>query len=63
MGTLVLVITVLATINGARGQGSNYLQPLSIGLAIFVIHLVVVRYITILEILSNPHLQPVRVVE
>ena len=44
MGTLVLVITVLATINGARGQGSNYLQPLSIGLAIFVIHLVVVRY-------------------
>eukprot|EP00116_Pleurobrachia_bachei_P013312 sb/3473574/ len=58
IGTLVLVITVLATINGARGQGSNYLQPLSIGLAIFVIHLVVGMYniLSYLTVFPSPRL-------
>lgn len=41
-GTLFLVLTVLATTNSKRGFAGSYLQPLSIGLAIFVAHLVLI---------------------
>jgi len=41
-GTLFLVLTVLATTNSKRGFTSSYLQPLAIGIAIFVAHLVLI---------------------
>jgi len=41
-GTLFLVLTVLATTNAKRGFSSSYLQPLAIGVAIFVAHLVLI---------------------
>jgi len=43
IGTLFLVLTVLATTNSKRGFAGSYLQPLSIGLAIFVAHLVLIK--------------------
>lgn len=45
LGTLFLVLTVLATINGKRGHAAGYLQPLSIGVAILVAHMFLVSYI------------------
>lgn len=42
-GTLFLVLTVLATTNSKRGFAGSYLQPLAIGLAIFVAHLVLIK--------------------
>ncbi|XP_063693323.1 aquaporin-1-like [Bolinopsis microptera] len=39
LGALFLVLTVLATINDKRGHAAGYLQPLSIGIAIFVAHM------------------------
>jgi len=44
LGTLFLVLTVLSTTNSARGHSAGYLQPLSIGIAIFVAHLFLVPY-------------------
>lgn len=42
LGTLFLVLTVLATINDKRGHAPGYLQPLSIGIAILVAHMFLV---------------------
>lgn len=42
VGTLFLVLTVLATINSKRGHSAGYLQPLSIGIAILVDHMFLV---------------------
>ena len=42
LGTLFLVLTVLSTTNSSRGHPAGYLQPLSIGIAIFVAHLFLV---------------------
>jgi len=42
LGTLFLVMTVLATINDKRGHAAGYLQPLSIGVAILVAHMFLV---------------------
>lgn len=42
IGTLLLVFLVLATTNEKRGQSSSYHQPLSIGVCVFVIHLVLI---------------------
>lgn len=42
VGTLFLVLTVLATINPKRGHSAGYLQPLSIGIAILVDHMFLV---------------------
>ncbi|KAL5269809.1 hypothetical protein ACHWQZ_G003322 [Mnemiopsis leidyi] len=41
-GTLFLVLTVLSTTNSDRKQAASYLQPLSIGIAIFVLHMFLV---------------------
>ena len=41
-GTLFLLLTVLSTINEERGHAPSYLQPLSIGLAILVMHIFLV---------------------
>ena len=41
-GTLFLVLTVLATTNPNRKHQPSYLQPLSIGLAIFCLHMFMV---------------------
>lgn len=41
-GTLFLVLTVLSTTNGDRKHAPSYLQPLSIGIAIFVLHMFLV---------------------
>lgn len=41
-GTLFLVLTVLATTNSKRNHAPSYLQPLSIGIAIFVLHMFLV---------------------
>jgi len=42
LGTLFLVLTVLSTINDKRGHAAGYLQPFSIGVAIFVAHMFLV---------------------
>lgn len=42
LGALFLVLTVLATINKNRNHAPGYLQPLSIGIAIFVAHMFLV---------------------
>jgi glycerol uptake facilitator-like aquaporin len=47
LGTLFLVLTVLATINDKRGHAAGYLQPLSIGIAILVAHMFLVNVLII----------------
>jgi len=42
IGTLLLVFLVLATTNEKRGHSASYNQPLSIGVCVFVIHLVLI---------------------
>lgn len=42
MGTLFLVFVVLATTNEKRGQAASYHQPLSIGICVFAIHLMLI---------------------
>ena len=46
-GTLFLVLTVLSTTNGDRKHAPSYLQPLSIGIAIFVLHMFLVSCLTL----------------
>lgn len=43
-GTMFLVLTVLATINEGRGHRPSYLQPLAIGISIFVVNIWLIPY-------------------
>jgi len=52
-GTMFLVLTVLATTTEKRGHAPSYLQPLSIGIAILVMHIFLIPY-------TNCGINPVR---
>ena len=41
-GTMFLILTILSTINEQHGHAPSYLQPLSIGIAILVMHIFLV---------------------
>ena len=41
-GTMFLILTILSTINEQHGHAASYLQPLSIGIAILVMHIFLV---------------------
>lgn len=52
-GTMFLVLTILSSINESRGHAPSYLQPLAIGLSIFVVHIWLIPY-------TNCAINPVR---
>lgn len=52
-GTMFLILTILATINEARGYVQSYLQPFAIGLSIFIMHIWLIPY-------TNCGINPVR---
>ena len=51
-GTLFLVLTVLSTTNIERKQAASYLQPLSIGIAIFVLHMFLVGRLSYMRVIK-----------
>lgn len=52
-GTMFLILTILSTINEQHGHAASYLQPLSIGIAILVMHIFLIPF-------TNCAINPVR---
>ncbi|XP_063683855.1 aquaporin Z-like isoform X1 [Bolinopsis microptera] len=52
-GTMFLILTILSTINEQKGHAASYLQPLSIGIAILVMHIFLIPF-------TNCGINPVR---